>query len=77
MNRYTDTTGAPAQAVAVLLEITSKERAEDFSDVSLFSEEWAAQYNQEIWGTGPSGMYEAPPPPLLRIGDALSSRKNS
>ena len=76
MNRYTDTTGAAAEAVPVLLEIDSKERAEDLVEGNLFSEEWAAQHNQEIWGTAPSGMYEALPPPLLRIGDALSS-KNS
>jgi len=77
MNRYTDTTGAPAQAVPVPLERNSEERAEDLTYGSLFSEEWAAQHNQETWGTGPSGMYEAPPPPPLRIGNALSSSKNS
>ncbi len=63
MNRYTDITGAAAEAVPVLLEINSKERAEDLADGSLFSEEWAAQHNLEIWGTGPSGMYEVSPPP--------------
>ena len=75
MNRYTDTTGAAAEAVPVLLEIDSKERAEDLVEGNLFSEEWAAQHNQEIWGTAPSGMYEALLPPLLRIGNALSSSK--
>jgi hypothetical protein len=67
---------ARVESVAVLSEIHGKERPEDLAEGNLFSEEWAAQHNQEIWGTAPSGMYEALPPPLLRIGDALSS-KNS
>jgi hypothetical protein len=31
-----------------------------------FSEEWAPRHNQEIWGIGPSGMYEAIVPPPRR-----------
>jgi hypothetical protein len=65
------------EAVAVLSEMDAYGRPEDLADGSLFSEEWAAQHNQEIWGTGPSGMYEALLPPLLRVGNALSSSKNS
>ena len=76
MNRHIEINAAPVEAVAVFSEIDSKERPENLAEGNLFSEEWAAQHNQEIWGIAPSGMYEALPPPLLRIGNALSS-KNS
>jgi len=64
MNRHADITDDSLQAVTVLLERDSKEHSQDLADESLFGEEWAARHNQEIWGTGPSGMYEASPPPL-------------
>jgi hypothetical protein len=52
-DREFDTTGAPARAVSVLLEKDSTEGSEYFADGNFFSEdEWAAQYNREIWRHG-------------------------
>jgi hypothetical protein len=39
--------------------------AKDASEVPLeespFEQHWAALHNHEIWGTGPSGIYDNPP----------------
>jgi hypothetical protein len=29
-------------------------------ETARFSETWAAAFNSEVWGTGPSGMYDEP-----------------
>jgi hypothetical protein len=50
-------------AITALSEASKVESVEQAVESSLFSEEWAAWHNQEIWGTPPSGMYEALPPP--------------
>ena len=34
---------------------------EDLFGEGRFEQPWAARHNQELWGTGPSGMYDAPP----------------
>jgi hypothetical protein len=57
-------TELPADAAdAALLETDSTERPGDFADGSLFRRARAAQFNCEVWRTGPSGMVEALPLP--------------
>lgn len=41
----------------------TQDPSENLADDALFDQPWAVQHNQEIWGTAPSGMYEAFPPP--------------
>jgi hypothetical protein len=49
--------------ITALSEVSKVESVEQATESSLFSEEWAARHNQEIWGTPPGGTYEALPPP--------------
>jgi hypothetical protein len=44
-------------------QIAIEERPKNLANGNRFNEEWAARHNQDVWGTGPSGIYEAMPPP--------------
>jgi hypothetical protein len=46
------------EVVNNLLDILAADVSKDSSNRGCFSEPWAARYNHEIWGTGPSGMYD-------------------
>jgi hypothetical protein len=60
------TPNPPVPAQMLALDADSMQTSEDLADENVFGECWAARHNQEIWGIGPTGMYEAPVTPPRR-----------
>jgi hypothetical protein len=46
-------------SATVQMEMEGMKRSEDFAEENLFAERWASRHNAELWGTGPSGMYDS------------------
>ena len=59
MTPQRDIRGDSTQMVAPFLEGDRTQPSDDLAGGNVFDEEWAARHNEEIWKTGPGGMYSS------------------